>query len=335
VAGRSAVLPPVAWMVLTSPHSEPDAGTNPPAFTAPLTLSGYREFFGASTGVNPLRPLLNAATASLASTLLVLLLAIPAAYALSIRSVRSGPTCCSSSSPPRCCRLWPGSVSTARCRLVAHLRVAQPDGGDRVRDVGLGLVPLPHRGGVLARQHPCGLPGRPVRDVLRRRGHQHRAAESRGREFAHGLRPRTAAHQQHPLRLRPLVQERVEPIGEPAQQAPPPRRGPGGTGSPCPVAARRGSPWRPAGWGSAPPRDMAAARARPPRQAPRGRAGRARHGRPPAGARWRRARARRSACRPAAGSCRWHRRTRRPGRSRRRPAWGPRPRPPWRCRRRR
>jgi len=79
---------PVAWMVLTSLHSEPDAGTNPPAFTAPLTLSGYREFFGASTGVNPLRPLLNSATASLASTLLVLLLAIPAAYALSIRPVR-------------------------------------------------------------------------------------------------------------------------------------------------------------------------------------------------------------------------------------------------------
>lgn len=79
---------PVAWMVLTSLHSEQDAATNPPSFTAPLTLSGYREFFGASTGASPLPPLINSATASVASTLLVLLLAIPAAYALSIRPVR-------------------------------------------------------------------------------------------------------------------------------------------------------------------------------------------------------------------------------------------------------
>ncbi len=79
---------PVAWMVLTSFHSEQDAATNPPSFTAPLTLSGYREFFGASTGASPFPPLINSATASVASTLLVLLLAIPAAYALSVRPVR-------------------------------------------------------------------------------------------------------------------------------------------------------------------------------------------------------------------------------------------------------
>ncbi len=79
---------PVAWMVLTSLHSEQAAATNPPSLGAPLTLDGYREFFGASTGASPLPPLINSATASIVSTLIVLALAIPAAYALSIRPVR-------------------------------------------------------------------------------------------------------------------------------------------------------------------------------------------------------------------------------------------------------
>ncbi|MFE8945818.1 carbohydrate ABC transporter permease [Streptomyces sp. NPDC007856] len=79
---------PVAWMVLTSLHSESDAATNPPSVGAPLTLQGYREFFGASTGVSPWPPLINSFSASLMSTLLVLVLSIPAAYALSIKPVR-------------------------------------------------------------------------------------------------------------------------------------------------------------------------------------------------------------------------------------------------------
>ena len=79
---------PVAWMVLTSFHSEADAATNPPSLMAPLTLDGYREFFGASSGASPWPPLANSMTASVVSTGLVLLLAIPAAYALSIRPVR-------------------------------------------------------------------------------------------------------------------------------------------------------------------------------------------------------------------------------------------------------
>jgi len=79
---------PVAWMVLTSLHSESDAATNPPSLGAPLTLDGYREFFGASSGASPIPPIINSATASIGSTILVLLLAIPAAYALSIRPVR-------------------------------------------------------------------------------------------------------------------------------------------------------------------------------------------------------------------------------------------------------
>ncbi len=75
---------PVVWMVLTSFHSEADAATNPPSFFAPLSLDGYRTFFDAG----PWPPLLNSLTASVVSTLLVLVLAFPAAYALSIRPVR-------------------------------------------------------------------------------------------------------------------------------------------------------------------------------------------------------------------------------------------------------
>lgn len=74
---------PVLWMVLTSFHSEVDASQNPPAVAAALTLDGYRTFFSS----NPWPPLTNSLTASVGSTVLVLLLAIPAAYALSIKPV--------------------------------------------------------------------------------------------------------------------------------------------------------------------------------------------------------------------------------------------------------
>jgi sorbitol/mannitol transport system permease protein len=87
VVGILFVLP-VLWMVLTSFHSEEDAATNPPSLAAPLTLDGYRQFFGVGTGTNPWPALLNSLTASVVSTILVLVLAIPAAYALSIRPVR-------------------------------------------------------------------------------------------------------------------------------------------------------------------------------------------------------------------------------------------------------
>jgi len=75
-------------MLLTSLHSEAAAATNPPSIAAPLTLQGYREFFGASSGASPWPPLLNSVTASVLSTVVVLVFAIPAAYALSIRPVR-------------------------------------------------------------------------------------------------------------------------------------------------------------------------------------------------------------------------------------------------------
>ena len=74
---------PVAWMVLTSFHSEVDAATNPPSLFAPLTFDQY-----ALLGERGLvGPMLNSALASGFSTLFVLLLAIPAAYALTINRV--------------------------------------------------------------------------------------------------------------------------------------------------------------------------------------------------------------------------------------------------------
>ncbi|MBT0770564.1 carbohydrate ABC transporter permease [Kineosporia sp. J2-2] len=74
---------PVAWMVLTSFHTEADAATNPPTLFAGLTFENYSALF--DRGVTPF--LINSATASIVSTLLVLALAIPAAYALSIKPV--------------------------------------------------------------------------------------------------------------------------------------------------------------------------------------------------------------------------------------------------------
>ncbi len=87
LAGILFVLP-ICWMVLTSFHSEADAATNPPSVAAALTLDSYREFFGVGGGAVPWPSLINSATASAASTLLTLLLALPAAYALSIRPVK-------------------------------------------------------------------------------------------------------------------------------------------------------------------------------------------------------------------------------------------------------
>lgn len=79
---------PVLWMLLTSFHSETDAATNPPSLAASLTLDGYKEFFGSGGGASPWPALLNSMGTSIFSTCFVLLLALPAAYALSIRRVR-------------------------------------------------------------------------------------------------------------------------------------------------------------------------------------------------------------------------------------------------------
>ena len=74
---------PVAWMVLTSFHHENDAATNPPSVLAPLTGENYALLL--SRDIAPF--LINSITASVVSTLLVLVLTVPAAYALSIKPV--------------------------------------------------------------------------------------------------------------------------------------------------------------------------------------------------------------------------------------------------------
>jgi sorbitol/mannitol transport system permease protein len=74
---------PVLWMVLTAFKHESDAYTNPPKLFFTPTLEQFREVFG--SGIGPY--LLNSLGATLFSTVLVLLLAIPAAFAVSLRPV--------------------------------------------------------------------------------------------------------------------------------------------------------------------------------------------------------------------------------------------------------
>jgi sorbitol/mannitol transport system permease protein len=74
---------PVLWMVLTAFKQERDAYTDTPTFAFTPTLDQFRNVFDA--GFWPY--LGNSAFATAMSTLLVLVLAVPAAYALSIRPV--------------------------------------------------------------------------------------------------------------------------------------------------------------------------------------------------------------------------------------------------------
>ncbi|MGX7695109.1 carbohydrate ABC transporter permease [Gordonia polyisoprenivorans] len=75
---------PVLWMVLTAFKKESDAATNPPTFFFAPTLQQFRNVFDAGIGT----PLLNSLFATIVSTILVLVLGVPAAFALSLRPVR-------------------------------------------------------------------------------------------------------------------------------------------------------------------------------------------------------------------------------------------------------
>jgi sorbitol/mannitol transport system permease protein len=77
---------PILYMLLTSLHHPTDAQTYPPSWGAPLTFSNFSDLFGGTNNIIP--PLINSLQTSVISTILVLVLAIPAAYALSIRPVR-------------------------------------------------------------------------------------------------------------------------------------------------------------------------------------------------------------------------------------------------------
>ena len=73
---------PVLWMVITAFKPESAAETWPPKFTFSPTLSEFRLVF---SGMDPY--IEHSAIATIGSTIVVLVLALPAAYALSIRPV--------------------------------------------------------------------------------------------------------------------------------------------------------------------------------------------------------------------------------------------------------
>ncbi|OBF98328.1 sugar ABC transporter permease [Mycobacterium sp. 852002-51152_SCH6134967] len=75
---------PVFWMVLTSFKQEADAATSPPKLLFSPTLDQYSAVF--DQGIGP--AMLNSLFATGISTLLVLVLGVPAAFALSLRPVR-------------------------------------------------------------------------------------------------------------------------------------------------------------------------------------------------------------------------------------------------------
>ncbi len=75
---------PVLWMVVTAFKPEPSAYTYPPTFSFHPTLSEFRQVFSRGVGTF----LQNSAIATVGSTVIAVGLAAPAAYALSIRSVR-------------------------------------------------------------------------------------------------------------------------------------------------------------------------------------------------------------------------------------------------------
>jgi sorbitol/mannitol transport system permease protein len=78
---------PVFWMILSSFKSERDANASPKLFFDP-TLDRYRDVMGSSQGLLSFSTAVwNSATVVLLSTLIVLAMAIPAAYALAINPI--------------------------------------------------------------------------------------------------------------------------------------------------------------------------------------------------------------------------------------------------------
>jgi sorbitol/mannitol transport system permease protein len=80
---------PVLWMALTGFKPEADANTPTPRFVFAPTLSEYTSVWEGNSGTAGLRTFLeHSLTISLISTVIVLCLALPAAYALAIRPIR-------------------------------------------------------------------------------------------------------------------------------------------------------------------------------------------------------------------------------------------------------
>lgn len=75
---------PVVWTLYVSFHNEVDAAVSPPNFLAPFTLVQYERVFGSRA----VPALLNSFMAAGFSTLFVILLAVPAAYATAVKPIR-------------------------------------------------------------------------------------------------------------------------------------------------------------------------------------------------------------------------------------------------------
>lgn len=75
---------PVAWTVFVSFHREVDAATAPPDLLAPVTIEQY----GRVMNGRIVPALLNSAMTAGFSTVLVVLLAVPAAYATAVKPIR-------------------------------------------------------------------------------------------------------------------------------------------------------------------------------------------------------------------------------------------------------
>lgn len=76
---------PVFWMVLTGFKPESAANTSTPRFVFSPTLAQYKDVWEGSSGIRTF--LVNSAIISVLSTVLVMVIALPAAYALSISPV--------------------------------------------------------------------------------------------------------------------------------------------------------------------------------------------------------------------------------------------------------
>lgn len=75
---------PLVWTLYVSFHHEVDAAVSPPNFGAPLTLAQYERVFGSRA--TP--AMINSLMAAGFSTLFVILLAVPAAYATGVKPIR-------------------------------------------------------------------------------------------------------------------------------------------------------------------------------------------------------------------------------------------------------
>lgn len=79
---------PLAWTLLTSLHTETAAAQSTPNLFAPLTFENYLNVLGFTGGASAIAPLVNSAIAAILSTALVLVFALPAAYATAIKPVK-------------------------------------------------------------------------------------------------------------------------------------------------------------------------------------------------------------------------------------------------------